>query len=922
MHLAADTMLVARPFVGRARQLALLAEVFAGAAAGRPMVVLVEGEAGIGKSTLLARATAELGGADAVVLRAVGDETESELQLGMVGQLVAGISPLPPELSAVLDGSGEPGPLAAGAGLLALLGDLQDRGTVVVVVDDAHWCDSVSLHALAFCLRRLRADRVLALLAARTEELHRLPRGLAALAHDPTGITVTLAGLEPGDVAELAAALGVGVLSPRAAERLARHTAGSPLLATALFEEFGTSLLAKPDALELHAPRSFASVVLARLAACAPPGRALATAGSVLGPSWPLRTAAEVAGVDDPLAAADDAAAAGLIAVTHADGPRGTFPHPLVRAALYQELPLARRAALHRAAAALADDPRDALRHRVEAELGGDPELAAELVTMARRDAAAGSWDTAARAYLRAARVAPRRPERERHTLDAAVCLLLAGDVGEARALVEGASEFLDGAALRFARGYLAWTDGAFDRAGSELRAAWELADAATDGELAARAADLLSSRCVYLGRGAEGIEWAQRSLEAHADVLPGANPRTSLLVGYGISGRAKEGLAEAAQLGVDRLASRPVDGLVGRGTIRLYADDPAGAREDLLELAESCLRRGPLDLGMFAAVHLADAEWRLGLWDEAQLHAESAVSAAADAAHGWFIAEAHAAATLPLAARGDWEAAERHVRGAVKAAARVGYGHGTLWAVVARARLADARRDPERVARTLSPLLETTAADGGDHPGIHAWRELLGAALAALGRAEEASEHADALERQAQQFELRSARARALRLRGLSATAGGRHEEAIRSFECALAELEALSQPFDRALVEADLGACLRRAGRRRLAADRLRQSEATLARLGAAPYLRRVEQELAASGVHPIRDGVDARERLTPAELSVARLVANGKSNREVAAELVLSVKTIEHHLGRIYRKLGIGSRSQLAVRLNQLA
>jgi DNA-binding CsgD family transcriptional regulator len=229
---------------------------------------------------------------------------------------------------------------------------------------------------------------------------------------------------------------------------------------------------------------------------------------------------------------------------------------------------------------------------------------------------------------------------------------------------------------------------------------------------------------------------------------------------------------------------------------------------------------------------------------------------------------------------------------------------------IVARARLADARGDAERVVRALTPLLRFTAADGVDHPGIHSWRELLGAALVAVGRVKEATEHADALERQAQRLKLGSARAGSLRLRGLIETAAGRHDTAIRSFERALVEYESPSQPFDRALLEADLGACLRRAGDRRLGADHLRQAEATLARLGAAPDLTRVEQELAACGIHPAREGVEARARLTPAELAVARLVASGNSNREVAAELVLSVKTIEHHLGRIYRKLGITS------------
>jgi DNA-binding CsgD family transcriptional regulator len=378
------------------------------------------------------------------------------------------------------------------------------------------------------------------------------------------------------------------------------------------------------------------------------------------------------------------------------------------------------------------------------------------------------------------------------------------------------------------------------------------------------------------------------------------------------------EGLAEAARLGAHAGGPGHADGLMGRGTLRLWADDPAGARQDLLPVAETCLRHGPLETGMFAAVHLADAEWRLGLWDDALVHGEAAISAAAQALHGWFAAQADAVAALPLITRGDWDAAEAHVRAAVTAAKRVGYGHGTLWTIVARARLADARGDAHRVVSTLTPLLGFTAADGVDHPSIHSWRELLGVALVALGRASEAGDHAAALEQQAQRLDLRSARARALRLRGLVEAATGRYPEAIGLLSDALTEFEALAQPFDLALAEADLGACLRRAGRRRAATQRLRHAEATLARLGAAPYLARVRQELAACGLRPARDGMAAGEQLTPAEFAVARLVASGKSNREVATELVLSTKTVEHHLGRIYAKLTITSRTQLALRL----
>jgi DNA-binding NarL/FixJ family response regulator len=919
MNVGSGRALAAESFVGREQQLALLAGVFAEACAGHPAVVLIRAAAGMGKSALLARALASFEASGAVLLRAAGDGAEAALHLGVVSQLLAGISPLPAALAG-LAGSPELDPLAAGGGLLELLGELQDRGPVVLAVDDAHWADSASLHALAFCLRRLRTDRVVALVGARAEELHRLPRSLVMLAAAPTGVTVSVAGLQAQELVELSRVLGAGVLSPRAAERLAAHTAGSPLLATALLQEFGAARLSAPEGLAAHAPRTFSSIVLGRLAGCAPAGRELALAGAVLGLRWPLALAAELAGVDDPLSATDEAAEAGLITVEDRPGgaPLGGFPHPLVQVALYQELALSKRAALHRAAAALTEDPRDALRHRVEAEIGPNPGLAAELAATARRDAAGGVWGAAARTYLWAARVAAGRADRERHVLDAVICLLLAGDVAEARALVDQAATFADGARLHLARGYLAWTDARFGPAESALREAWDLTSEWDEPELAARAADLLSSLCVYLGRGVEGIAWARRGLEIHPGPLPGTNRRTSLLVGYGMSGRAADGLAQAARLDLGCENAQHVDGLVGRGTLRLWADDPAGARDDLLPVTEACLRRGPLDLGMFAAVHLADAEWRLGLWDDAVLHAEAGVNAAAQTLHGWFVAEAHAAAALPLISRGDWHAAEAHVRDAVDAARRVGYGHGTLWAIVARARLADARGDPEHVVRALTPLLRLTAVDGVDHPGIHSWRELLGVALVALGELDDAGQHAVALERQAQRLGLRSARARALRLRGLILAAVGDHDAAMSSFECVLAEQESLSLPLDRALAEAHLGACLRRVGRRRAAAARLRRAEMGLTQLGAAPYLARVQHELAACGLQPARDGTRAGERLTPAELAVARLVAHGKSNRQVASELVLSAKTVEHHLGRIYQKLGIASRTQLAVRL----
>jgi DNA-binding CsgD family transcriptional regulator len=319
----------------------------------------------------------------------------------------------------------------------------------------------------------------------------------------------------------------------------------------------------------------------------------------------------------------------------------------------------------------------------------------------------------------------------------------------------------------------------------------------------------------------------------------------------------------------------------------------------------------------MFAAVHLADAEWRLGLWDDALLHGRAAVGAAEDAFHVWFLPEAHAVTAFPLIARGEWDAAQPHVDAAVEAAKHVGYGHGTLWALVARGRLAQARGDHEGTLRSLSPLLRYRAADGVDHPGLHPWREMLGIALIGLGRPTEALEHADALERQSQELGIAPPAGRALRLRGLVHEAHGQHKKAVDALTAALTTLGTCPRPLDTALITSELGAALRRAGERNAAAAHLEAARGTLVRLGAAAFLPQVERELAGCGrrASAVSDG---GARLTHSEQAVAHLVAQGKTNREVALKLVVSVKTVEHHMGRIFDKLDIRSRTQLALRM----
>ena len=213
-------------FVGRQSELRILGERLAAAEMGHPQVVYVEGEAGGGKSTLLSRFLGSL--SNAVVLQVGGDEAETLLSYGVIDQL---------QLGALT----EPGtdPMAVGARLLGFFDRLQANGQVVVLaVDDLQWADRPSSRAVLFALRRLRADKVLAVVSTRAGGL--ADPGWARFVGGDSRVTrIRLGGLGPGDLTELASALGLGALSQRGASRLAAHTDGNALYCRALLDEIG-----------------------------------------------------------------------------------------------------------------------------------------------------------------------------------------------------------------------------------------------------------------------------------------------------------------------------------------------------------------------------------------------------------------------------------------------------------------------------------------------------------------------------------------------------------------------------------------------------------------------------------------------------------------------------------------------------------
>jgi ATP/maltotriose-dependent transcriptional regulator MalT len=903
-------------FVGRTAELAQLHEELESARRGVPRVVLVEGRAGMGKTSLLRRF---LAGANGVrVLRAGGDEAETRLPYGLVDQLAAGVSGLPTSLPASLSAAGR-GPAAepwsVGTGLVQLLGSLQGGGPVLVAVDDAHWADGASLAALAFALRRLRADAVMALVVGRPGAA--LPAGLTRLVDEGGGARIELSGFDVADVGKLAAGLGVAGLPRRSLDRLVEHTGGNPLHVRALLDELGPDGLRGPG--PLPAPRAYSSLVVGRLAAVGEAARRLVTAAAVLGRRSPLGLAARVAGVERPGPALDEATGCGLLEAAHRSGSWEVgFPHPLVRAAVYDDLSPAERSALHARAAAQTSGAAS-LDHRVAAALVEDPVLAAELETRAGAEAASGAVSAAGQHLLAAARLSPWPADRERRLLEATRLLVLAGDAAEAAAHASELRGLPDSPGRDLVLGHLALLGGRLEEAEARLSAAWE---GARRGPEAGHAAAQLAQLCLIQGRGGVAADWARRALAACPGEGPAVAALSRLLAGLTNAGRAAEARALVASLPERPPGDDPatVDALSGRGILRLWTDDPEGARLDLLAATTALRRWGQLKESAIFLAHLADAEYRLGRWDDSVAHGDQAASLAEDSDQAWLLGGTHSVVVFPLASRGHFELAEAHARRAVEASAALPEGEEANrgYAASAAAHLAWVQGVPGAVVEAVQPVLGFRNRAGSYEPGTMPWRELYAEALVALGRLDEAETVLRPYEELAEARGRRSSQAAAARARALLEAARGNPAGARAAFETALEHARALPTPFELAVVQHSYGAFLRRAGERRAALAHLSRARETFMCLGARPFVRRADRELAGTGLAPAPGSPVEGVALTPQEVAVSRLVAAGRTNKEVAAELVVSTKTVEYHLGNVFAKLGIRSRRELASRL----
>jgi ATP/maltotriose-dependent transcriptional regulator MalT len=904
-------------FLGRIPELQQLGTALDTAAGGSAQVVVIEGDAGLGKTALLRHFIASQ--QTAAVLEVSGDEEETVLGLGVIGQLARSMPPgvltARPLLAAGPTESADT--FAVGAELLQGLGLLQERGTVMVVVDDMHWADVASAQALLFVMRRLRNDHVLTILSTRPDGLSRLGRSWQRLLADGSLCRwVRLQGLSTEEVRALATSRGRGRLSVTAAERLRSHTGGHPLYLCSILDDLSTETLNAATG-PLPVPHSLSATVLSRLASLSGEAQDLVAAAAVVGQRSSLPVVTSVVRIPEPTRALDEAIAAGMIQrVTGPVGDELAFSHPLVRAAVYRDLSPSRRRDLHTAAGKATVGP-PALGHRVAAVEVADDDLATELEELAQTELIGGATSAAADHLLWAAEISSDTQSREARLLAAVGAMVFARDEARARSFTGALEDCTDAARCSYIRGSLDFLSGHLDEAEAQFRRAFAAAERSGATTPASEAAASLAMLALNRGNGPAGVSWARRAVELPStDPTVAARARGILAMGLAMTGDAPGALNLLGPLNDDAALPTRYDAefLAIRGQIRVWSNDLVGAIKDLSAVVRWA-RSGRTVL-RFSTVYgnLADAEYQMGLWDAAQVHTDLAVSLAEDLDAGWELPFVHAVASWVYAGRGAWELATGHVAECRRATERSPSIGGTIYACMAEASLSRARGDHQGVLNALSPILEGPERDLVEELGVVRWRVLYAEALVGLGQLQQADAAVTRLEEIASARHLASIEVDACRLRGSLEAVMGNDAAARAAFSQGLTVLERTVMPFGRALLEATFGQFLLGSRDRRAAIDHLRRSQEILRALDARPYLAFCEAELSKCGLSRTTKSPESAFELTAKERAVAHLAGEGMTNREIAAELYVSAKSVEYHLRNVFAKFGITSRRQL--------
>jgi DNA-binding CsgD family transcriptional regulator len=897
---------------GRRSECAALDGMLAAVREGESRTLVVRGEAGVGKTALLAYLLERASGCR--IARAVGVESEMELAFASLHQLCApmldrvGRLPAPQrdalEIVFGLRAGAAPDRFLVGLAVLSLLSGAAEERPLVCVVDDAQWLDRSSAQALAFVARRLVAEQVGLVFAAReaAEELRGIP-------------DLEVRGLGNGDARALLGSVVRFRLDEQVRDRIVAETRGNPLALSELPRGLTATQLADGFGLVgAHVlPERIEESFLRRLEALPAETRLLllVAAAEPVGDPLLVWGAAERLGID--ASAAAPAATEGLLAI----GERVTFRHPLVRSAVYRSASPQERSVVHQALAEVTDaevDPDRRAWHLAAAATGPDEAVALELERSAGRAQARGGLAAAAAFLQRSLALTRDRARRTDRALAAAQASLQAGAFDAALRLLAtaeaGSLDEFQNARAELLRGQIAFASGAgSDAPPLLLKAAQRLER--LDPELARETYLDAWGAALFAGRLATAGSLLEVSRAARSAPSPTGPPRPSDLLLDGLATLITEGPTAAAPMlrrATSVFAGNQVSvedsfrwGWLTTVPCTALWDDESwhtiNARQLQLARDAGALARLPLDLTALAVL----VTW----WGDLARAAEAIAEVDA-------VTEATATRIAPYGAmmlaafRGREAEASTLVESAIKDATAAGQGAGVQAAQWVAAILFNGLG---RYEQALAAARQ--ASEGIPHIAASDWA--LTELIEASTRAGEDRLATDALERLAEETHASEtdwglgveARSRALLSEG---------ETAERLYREAIKRLGRTRLRPELARAQLLYGEWLRREGRRTDARAQLRTAHDLLAAIGMEAFAERARIELQATGERVRKRTVETHDELTAQERHIAQLARDGLSNAEIAARLFLSPRTIEWHLRKVFTKLGISSRKGL--------
>ena len=908
--------------IGREAEHAAAAALLEAAARG-PAALVLAGPVGIGKSTILRALLVEARRRGYRTMETRPVEAEAQLAFtGLVDLLDPSVDDVLERLPPVqrvavevalqripVDGSAPP-PLAVSLGTLATIRALAERSPVIVAVDDLLWLDGPTARVLAYAMRRLGGARVGVVVTVRADTV------------DPP--LPSVAADFPGPVERL----HVGPLDMNAIDALVRREIGlslrRPALAWVHAESGGNPFVAlevaramqragvQPGLEGLAIPIATSDLVRQRLDALpASTRRPLAALAALGRPPVELLEAA-VPGAGDALEAAR------LGGVVELDANRIRFAHPLLAAGAYAFLDEPERRALHARLAETVIEPEQRARHLALSTDIASEAVAAELDRAAVHARSRGGSDAAAELALQGARRTPADNSAgvQRRIVAAGGYFIQAGDPTRARAVLEEYVGAVPPGPLRADALRVLADARSSDDWQAKIRLLEEaLGEAGEDHRLRGEILQALSQTKWHTARDARGETALAMAAVAEAELQDDPVARCSAYLAA-VFARLSGGQGLAVELLERAEALAP---LVEHQRVFLW---PAFCRAltdaqcDRLDTAIATLRDlrgravavGDWDSMPLIASNLAEATFRRGAWTEAHglaLEAERG-SRQNGQAEGLSIA-LNVLATIEIGLGQD-DAGRRAAEEGMALARDVGGRASELYNRAALGFLAlsvgDVQAAAAELGRAVEPWLEEGYVDPGVLVALPDWAE----ALVALDRVVEAARLLGPYEDAARRLDRPSALAASLRVRGLIAAASGEEEAAEIAFESALGHHDRIREPFQRGRTLLAQGEAFRRFRRRGRARDALGAAVTIFDELGARRWHERAAAELARTGHR------ETGSSFTATELQVAQLVAAGRTNREVAEALFMSVHTVEAHLTRIYRSLGVRSRTEL--------